>query len=204
MTDNQGVALNTQLIQYIMAVQPIHESEIQQLNAVFTRQTLRKNEIFLRAGERLSQIGFNLNGVFRYFYVDYNGNEKTKYFVKPNDFVLSLSAFIEDSPSLYSIQALDECEILTIPVQVLKTLIETSHPLQKVYRYILENTYVAKENREAEFLMCDAKQRYLCFIREFPDIVNKVKLHHIASYLGIAPESLSRIRSQMQSLNKGQ
>lgn len=184
------------LIQYIQTIHPLQEREIEDLSSVFASQRLRKNELFLKAGEPLTRIGFNLNGIFRYYYNDFEGNEKTKYFVEENDFILSLSSLIEKSPSLYSIQALEDCEILTAPAAVIDAMITDSPAWQSIYRHILEKTYVIKEKREAEFLMCDAKERYLNFVRDFPMINRKVKLHTIASYLGIAPESLSRIRSQ--------
>ena len=133
--------------------------------------------------------------LFRYFYIDYEGNEKTKHFVARPEFVFSLSAFIEQTPSLYFIEALEDSEMLTAPADKIRILLRESKLWQDVYRAILENTYLIKEKREAEFLLYDAKDRIRHFVEEYPELNKRIKQHIIASYLGIAPESLSRIKN---------
>lgn len=188
-----------EIVEYINNLMHLPQEEVEKLKTIFSYRKLLKNEHFLKAGELLEYVGFNLKGAFRYYYTDYEGNDKTKYFIVENDFILSLSSFIERSPALYSIQALEDSEILMAPVTKIYDLVSSNIYWQTIYRYIIEKTYVFKEKREAEFLLYDAKRRYLNFLNEYSTISHKIKQHYVASYLGVTPESLSRIRSQIQN-----
>lgn len=196
--------LDTRLKSYLNKIIPIPDLEIEKIQAIFSQRKILKNEMFLQAGEHLTHIAFNINGVFRYFYNDFEGNDITKYFITDNDFILSLTSFIEKSPSLFSIEALEDSQILIAPVDVIYHMMENNIYLQIIYKHILEKTYIEKEKREAEFLLHSAKDRYINFINENHTVHSKIKLFYIASYLGIAPESLSRIRRQIGNLNKCQ
>jgi CRP-like cAMP-binding protein len=169
----------------------------EQIKPMFFRKTIRKNEYFLNAGSCLEYLGYISKGVFRYFYIDADANDVTKYFVCEHDFVFSLSSFISKEPSLFYIEALEDSELMCASVADIRELISSSSEWQRIYRNILETTYIVKERREAEFLLCDARQRYLNFLHEYPGFDIKIKQHYIASFLGITPESLSRIRTQM-------
>ncbi|HEY1406435.1 MAG TPA: Crp/Fnr family transcriptional regulator [Spirochaetota bacterium] len=186
-----------QLISHLSGILPPSHDEIDRIIRIFTRKLIRKDEYFIRADDTVEYIGFINKGLFRYFYIDFEGNEKTKYFVRDNDFVFSISSFIEHTPSFFFIEALSDSELMVIDANTLSHLLDSDTYWQTIYRRLLEKSYVIKEKREAEFLLYDAKDRYMHFIREYPDISSHVKQHHIASYLGIAPESLSRIRGQL-------
>jgi len=184
---------------YLKRFACLPQHEWNQLKELFIPKRMKKNQFFLKAGDHLSTIGFNMEGIFRYFYIDYEGNEKTKHFVSSHEFVFSLSSFIEKTPSLYFIEALEDSELLVAQVENIYHLLQVNKLWQTVYQSILENTYLVKEKREAEFLLYNAKVRYLHFIEEYPEINKRVKQYIIASYLGITPESLSRIRNQLES-----
>jgi CRP-like cAMP-binding protein len=187
-----------QLIKYITPFAVLSPVETEQLRKMFFLKMIKKGECFLKAGDHVKYLGFNNKGIFRYFYIDYEGNDKTKYFVSRNDFIFSLSSFINKAPSLYFIEALEDSEVLLASADDVRELLKSNVMWQNLYRNILEGTYIIKEKRESEFLLYDAKQRYLNFTEEYPEIHKSVKQHHIASFLGIAPESLSRIRSQLE------
>jgi CRP-like cAMP-binding protein len=186
------------MLSYLNHIMPIPNTEFDKLK-IFRYRVFQRNEHFLKAGDPLTHIGFNVKGAFRYYYLDFEGKERNKYFVTGNDFVLSFISFIEQSPSLYSIEALENSEMLIAPVNEVYTLLEESLYWKNIFHSILEKTYIFKEKREAELLLYDAKTRYLRLINDYPDICDKIKLHHIASFLGIAPQSLSRIRSQIST-----
>ena len=184
--------------EYMEHLGGLSRKETDKLMKLFSYKRLKKNEHFLKAGEPMQYVGFHISGAFRYYYLDFEGNDITKFFVVDHDFILSLSAFIDRSPSLFSIEAIADSELLLAPVQSLYEIMDSSPFWMRMYTHILEKTYVIKEKREAEFLLYDAKTRYKRFIEEYPEVLMKARQHHIASYLGIAPESLSRIRSQME------
>ena len=177
--------------------QPLPPEERRQAETLFKPRRLVKDEFFLMAGDRQETIAFNLKGVFRYFYVDYEGRECNKHFVLENEWIVSLTAFIDNAPALFSIQALEEADILAAPADAVRRLLEGSPYWQTLYSRLLETNYVLKEKREAQFLMNDAKGRYLAFRDAYPSLSDRIHQHHIASFLGMSSVSLSRIRSKL-------
>jgi CRP-like cAMP-binding protein len=186
-------------INYIKQISDLPQNEASGIKEIFYYKKIKKNEYLLETGNKLSFIGYNIKGIFRYFYIDYEGNDITKYFVSDNNFVLSLSSLIEQAPSLFYIQALTDSDVLLAPAEPVLELIKRNAYWQKIYKHLLETTYIVKEKREGEFLLFDARERYLHFLQECPKIVKNAKQHYIASYLGIAPEHLSRIRAQLSN-----
>jgi CRP-like cAMP-binding protein len=184
-------------INHINQFSDLPQKEVAGIKEIFFYKKIKKNQYLLEAGNKLSDIGYNINGLFRYFYIDYEGNDITKYFVSDNNFILSISSLIEQAPSLFYIQALTDSDVLLAPADRVFELIQRNAYWQKIYKYLLETTYILKEKREAEFLLYDATDRYLHFMQECPEIIKNAKQHYIASYLGIAPEHLSRIRAQL-------
>jgi CRP-like cAMP-binding protein len=173
----------------------------EELNKLLTRTkpiTLKKDEYFLRAGEIPKRVGFNIAGLLRLFYIDNNGMEITKHFVVENTPAISFSAFILREESKYYIQAMEETKLLIIDHQTYCELLDSHVCWQIAVRKIAIMLFILKEKREAELLLNTAGERYLQFLRDFPNLEDRINQHHIASYLGITPESLSRIRSNLK------
>jgi CRP-like cAMP-binding protein len=182
---------------YLDSIIKISVKEQEEIKEKFSIKQLSKGDIVLKSDEPLKNIFFNIDGIFRYFYIDYNGKEQTKYFCFGNEFVFSLRAFLSRSPSQFFIQSLSDCVVLEARVDVIYDLLGKSSYWKELYRIILENTYVKKEEREAEFLFNNAKQRYLNFLNQYPQAAEKIKQEYIAQYLGITPVSLSRIKNSL-------
>ena len=194
--------LTTPLISNLNDLGEIPEEEAHRIQRLFSKTEIPKHHYFVKAGEIQKVIGFNLSGVFRYFYTNYDGEEFNKHFCVDRDWVLSLSALADRSPSLFSIQALEDNLVLTVDAESIYELIQVNPYWQAIYRQLLENNYVKKEKREADFLLNNASGRYQSFLKEYPSLPDRIRQHHIASYLGITPVSLSRIRSNTNSDNK--
>ncbi len=109
-----------------------------------------------------------------------------------NDVVLSFAAFT-GKKSPFFIQALEDCELLVIKVEMIKELINKNKYWNDIYVSLLEKSYVEKEEREADFLFLDASKRYLKFKESNPDLIKRVQQQYVASFLGITPVSLSRL-----------
>ncbi len=184
------------LIDYISIYKKPDILRIKQLHDTFSYKKIPRKKLFLKAGDKLKHVGFIIKGLFKYYYIDYEGRKKIKYFVAENDFVLSLTSLIENIPSLFFIEALEDSEVLAAPVDKMIKFINYDPTWKEIYKSILEKNYIIKEKREAEFLLCNAEERYLRFINDNPGIYKRIKRHYIASYLGIAPESLSRISAK--------
>lgn len=160
--------------------------------------TLKKNEFFIREGDKSKKIGFNLNGLFRLYYNDKNGEEFTKGFNPQNNFILSFSSLVENRGSYFYIEAMKETNLLVFDYDHFISIGETNPKWYKLYYKLVQRVYIMKEERERAFLLEDATERYLNFSRIFREFEKDIKLYHIASYLGITPVALSRIRKKLK------
>jgi CRP-like cAMP-binding protein len=191
---------DTRLAEFLSAVPRTDRDDADRFSSVFRKKRIEKGRLFLGAGDIQSQIGFVHRGLFRYYYLDDCGNETTKYFCTENDVLFNIVSYSEGTPSLFTIEALEDSEISCASVVDFRTMVENHVGCMKLYLHFLERSYVIKEHREADFLLKNASDRYRDFIRSRKGLEQRVSQRHIASYLGIAPESLSRIRRQF--LNK--
>jgi len=160
--------------------------------------TVKKNSYFLRAGEVPRRIGFLKSGLMCLFYIDLNGMEVNKHFSLENTLAISYSAFLQQTESKFFIQALEDSRLLTIDYDTYHELLGGHICWQIVARKLAEMVFILKEKREAELLLNDAQERYQRFLADYPGLERRIAQYHVASYLGITPESLSRIRSNLK------
>ena len=138
-----------------------------------------------------------LTGLFRYYYLTETGKEFTKGFFPETSFLSAYSALLRDRESYFSIEALEVSRIITIDYPAWKALLENSLPWHRFLLALIQRGYCVKEARERAFLLFDAQTRYQTFLNEYPGLENRIRQHYIASYLGITPVALSRIRRKM-------
>jgi len=169
----------------------------EKFKSIFSVLHLQKEEHFIRAGEKPSKIGFAASGVLRLYYISEAGTEFNKSFCLADDFVASYSALLTNSESRLSIQALEDATLLTAKFADFLELLDNHVCWQIISRKIAEDLYIKKEKRECEFLLDDAETRYLRFLKEYPGLDTRIKQYHIASYLGITPVAISRIRAKL-------
>lgn len=186
------------LVQHIAAIAEIPEEEAGNLLAICRPRSIRKGDCFLRAGDTPRKMAIVTSGLFRYLYVDDEGNEYTKAFMAESSFLSSYSSMINAEPSYYSIEALENAEILEFSYTEWRTLLTSNRGWKNLLIRMLEKGYGAKERRERDLLLLDAETRFLNFCKERPDLLQRVKQHQIASFLGIKPESLSRLKKKLQ------
>ncbi len=159
---------------------------------------LKKDHFFLQAGEIPDHLGYNISGLLRLYYIDVNGKEFTKHFCLENSVAVAYGPFLRREPSEIYIQALEETKLLVIDRKIYNDLLN-GHPCwQTVAKKMAEFIFILGQKRESELLLVDAQERYLHFLRDYPNLVNRISQYHIASYLGITPESLSRIRANIK------
>ena len=171
-----------------------------QLLDICRHKQLAKGEFFIAAGQYPKKMAIVLSGLFRYLYVDDEGNEYTKAFMPEGSFLSSYSAMILNERSYYSIEALENAEILEFSYENWQILKDSDVVWKDLLIGLLEQGYGAKERRERELLLLDAETRYRNFCKERPTLIARVKQHQIASFLGIKPESLSRLKKNMTDL----
>jgi CRP-like cAMP-binding protein len=177
----------------------VPEEQVSIFSALLRPVSYQRHEYFVKAGEAQTQVGYVLNGLFRLFYIDQNGKEYTKNFFVPGHFVAPYNSILKGEPSNLYIQALTDSEVLSFDYNKAIELIDLHPCWQTVFRKITESAYLQKEKRESDLLFYDAKTRYQNFINEIPNALEHIKQHHIASFLGMSPETLSRIKKSLIS-----
>jgi CRP-like cAMP-binding protein len=188
-----------QLIAILRSLINLPEDEAIKATNLFQTYHLKRGEFFIRAGDVPKTIGFVISGILRLYYVNCEGTECTKSFCAENSFVAAYSALLLEQPSRLFIQTLEDAKLLVADYSAYRSLCENSACWQALNCKIAEILFIKKEKRESALLLDDAKTRYLSFQAEYPDLETRLKQHHIASYLGITPVTLSRIRSQLKS-----
>ncbi|USB32321.1 Crp/Fnr family transcriptional regulator [Paenibacillus sp. YPG26] len=159
--------------------------------------TVPRDDHFIRAGDSANLVGFCTGGLFRLYYTTPEGAEFNKSFCVKSDFVTSYSALLQNETSHLSIQALVESELFTFKFEDFRTLYDRHPCWERVGRVLAEKLFVLKETRERELLLLSAEQRYLLFLERFDKLSGQIPLYHVASYLGITPVALSRIRRRL-------
>jgi CRP-like cAMP-binding protein len=188
------------LIKSIVTLPPDQEEAMLKICRI---RHLAKGEHFIHSGEIPVQLAFNLKGLFRYYYIDRKGNDFTKGFISVGGPVSSYSAMISQTPSWINIEALEDSTLAVIGYADWKKILN-SHACWKDFLIAyLERGYCTKEARERDFLLLDAADRYRKFQQTFHSIEGRLKQHYIASFLGITPVALSRIRKKMGLINPG-
>ena len=173
----------------------------EELRNLFRRKKivyLKKDEYFLRAGEIPGRLGFNISGLLRLFYIDDSGKEINKHFCLEKTVVVAYKPFIRREESEIYIQALEDTKLLIIEYKTYNELLNSHICWQTIARKMAELIFILGQKRESELLLIDARERYRQFLVDYPNLVNRINQYHIASYLGITPESLSRIRANLK------
>jgi len=175
------------------------EKRIDELLSIGRAKSIGASDFFIRSGEVPYKIAFVRSGLFRYTYVNDKGDEFTKGIVAENLFLSSYSAMILGKPSFFSIEALEDSQVLEILWADFKHLSDNDIFWVKFHLKFVEKGFIIKEKRERDLLLLDAETRYNNFLKEFPGMNQRIKQGIIASYLGIKPETLSRIRKKIIS-----
>lgn len=169
---------------------------IEQLVSKFSVIKLKKGTAFARKGEYSKQIAFVKSGVLRAYYSKENGEQYNKTFFTENSFVGAYSSLVTDEKNLIDIDCLTDCTLWVASFESIKKLYNEYPPIERLARIIAEQFFVIKEKREIELITTEAKDRYAIFQQEHPGLEQLIPQYHIASYLGVSPTQLSRIRSQ--------
>ncbi|TRX59097.1 Crp/Fnr family transcriptional regulator [Fulvivirga sp. M361] len=156
-----------------------------------------KGQYITQQGDICKQESFVLSGCLRTFYVDNEGQEHIVMFAVENWWTADLGSFITQTPADYNVQCLENTEVIQFSYNDIEELYIKIPKLERFFRIIIQNAYVASEKRIIQSFSMTAKERYLKFREQYPQIEQRVPQYMIASYLGITKEFLSKIRSQL-------
>jgi len=186
------------MLAYINKISPLKDDTFAELQKCFKPSRLNKNDFFVRQGEYAQQIGFLKSGIVRAFFLNQEGKEYTKQFFVNPSIIGAYTSLVTKQPNQIAQQALTDCEILVANFADMEKLYDKFHDLERLGRKIAEFYFLEKEQKEIEMALLDADKRYLIMRERFPTIEAIVPQYYVASYLGISPTQLSRIRRKLK------
>lgn len=190
LSDTEARALQERL----GALAPLSARTFRTVLALGSRERLDKGGFFTQPGLPATRFAVVLKGLLRHYYVDARGRESVKAFRGPLELSGPYAEILQRRPSRTFIEALTASELFVFEVAAVDAAAEDSLELQRLVRRFVEVQFVNKEQREYEFLMWSAEERYRQFCASLPQLVQHIPQHQIASYIGITPVALSRIR----------
>lgn len=188
----------SKIIEHICQVIQLSEEEKNRVEGVFTARALQKGDYWIKEGKVCKHISFLEQGKLRVFYNELSGEEVTCYFFMQDSFFSSYTSFLTNTPATENIIAMEECTVKTISKDDLEKLSEAIPKIHVWRRVITENLFILMEKRIAMLQSKTAHERYESMIQEDPDILLSVPLQYTASFLGITPQHLSRLRKESQ------
>lgn len=186
----------TGLIKNLTKYVSLTTEEAEVASSLFTFRKYRKRQYILQEGDVARHETFILNGLTRTYEIDEKGQEHIVQFGIEDWWIGDLYSFLSGAPSKYNIDCMEDTEVLQIRREQQEELYQRVPKLERHFRIIIQNAYMASVGRVAATMTKSAAERYNDFMSVYPQIGQRVPNHQIASYLGITPQSLSRIRSQ--------
>ncbi|MCP2029360.1 CRP-like cAMP-binding protein [Flavobacterium sp. HSC-32F16] len=186
-----------EFIEYILQFGNLNQQQIDLVLSNAGKIELKKDEYFSEAGKVSQQVGFVLDGIVRVCYYNNKGEEITKYFIDEHNLVVDLESFENEIPSTAYVQAITDTTIMVFSKKNWKELSNTIVGWDAIVHKVVSRALMQKVERRSPQISEDATTRYLKFLEIYPNVVNRVPLSFVASYLGITQSSLSRIRKNI-------
>ncbi|WZL89229.1 Crp/Fnr family transcriptional regulator [Salinimicrobium sp. 3283s] len=177
----------------------VSEEEFEYAKTLFQPKKLRKKRFILEDGDACIYTIFVEKGLLRSFTIDEKGNEHILQFALEGWWSGDLYSFLTGEASEYNIEALEDSELLLITKASWDQLLDKVPAFERYFRILIQNNLIATQRRLMGTFSTTAEERYQKMLKQFPDVIQRVPLHMIASYLGVTRETLSRIRSQITS-----
>jgi CRP-like cAMP-binding protein len=175
-----------------------YEIDWQRLTVPMDVHVIRKGDYLFRQGDAANRLYFLHSGLVRYVSVSDEGKEFTQTFAKSPRIIGSTKAMVTGSTVLFGIQALEACMVSSYPWQAFYAQMRHDIGFLECYAKFLERIFMTKEERENAFVKHSAERRYLDFCMTYPELKNTIPQQQIASYIGITPVALSRIRQKLK------
>jgi CRP-like cAMP-binding protein len=182
------------LVDHINKFVELNDDEISLLTSSFKQRKLKKRQFLLNIGDIERVECFITKGCLKTYFIDDKGEEHIVQFGVENWWIGDMYSFLTETPSIYNIEVLEDCELLQIDKETLDRLYIQIPKLERYFRLLIQNAYIASTRRILGTMSKPAEERYLDFLKKYPDIEQRIPQYMVASYLGITPEFLSRIR----------
>jgi CRP-like cAMP-binding protein len=172
------------------------EQQLTQITKCFKPKAVKKNAILLSQGEVCNEFYFVHKGCIRTYFIDKEGNEKTRYIMCDSSIGTALTSFISRKPSFEFIEALEDSELLTISYADFYKLNNEITQWKVFYQRVLEMAYSFQNKKIEGLVTLTAKQRYELLLKENPALIQRLSNKILASYIDVRQETLSRLKSK--------
>ncbi len=186
-----------QLISKIQLVDKFSDDDIDLIKLYVTEDSIAKNEHFLDFGEISRHLAFIGTGLAMHYRL-HDGMEIPVDFTPEGEWLAYLTSFSQGTPSDMGIKALEDMRILRLSATNMQLLFEAQPKFMALRSFYTERSFMSNAQHSADLAMLSGKERYAKFMKEKPDLINRIPQYYIAAYLGIKPQSLSRIRKEIQ------
>jgi CRP/FNR family transcriptional regulator, anaerobic regulatory protein len=188
--------MKTQILASIKTIVKLEPAEEKAFLNICEIKKYKKKEFLLTEGKVCNKISFINKGCMRLFY-SVEGHENTVQFFFSDAWYTDYSSFLTDQPSMENMQALQDCEVIEFRKDDLNELCNEYPIFDRVARIMAENAFLSLSKLNKMLTNEDPELRYLNLLKKRPELMEQIPQHYIASYLGIKPESLSRIRKRI-------
>lgn len=184
------------LIKHINGITPLNSDEEEIVKALFREKYIPRKTFLWHAGELAHQSAFVVEGCLRSYTIDSNGYEHILQFAPEDWWISDMYSIVRKKPSVLNIDAILDTKVLLLSRAGQLSLFDQIPKLERYFRILTENALAANNHRTIDYLTLPAKQRYEKFCSLYPTIIHTIPLKSIASYIGITPEFLSKIRAE--------
>lgn len=182
--------------QHVAQCAAFSNADLEIFNTLLQLKIVAKKTVLLTEGDICNFEAYLNKGCVRSYYIDEKGAEITMQFAVEDWWVSDISSFHDHKPSHLFIETLEECEMLTLNPGTKELLLQQVPGFERFFRILVQRHLSAVERRLYQTIAWPAEERYADFLMQYPDIPQRVAQHYIASYLGISPEFLSKIRNK--------
>jgi CRP/FNR family transcriptional regulator, anaerobic regulatory protein len=190
--------MTTRILESIKSIVSLNAKEETAFCSILKLKNFKKKDFLLQQGQICQEISFINSGSLRLFY-DVEGVENTVQFFFASRWYTDYDNFLTGNPTIENLQALESCEIIQFKKSDLYDLYLNYPVFERVGRILAENAFLSLSQLNKMLTNEEPQQRYLSLLSQRPEVVKNIPQHYIASYLGIKPESLSRIRKRIQT-----
>ncbi len=185
-----------QLVTYLDQIVPLEEREKAFVRTEIPIVTFSKKEFLLKEQQVSDRFYFNISGMIRMFYTK-DPDEVTTYFYQENEFISAYESFVRQTPSRLNLQAMEDTTVAEISLETSKAMLEFSGKFEVIARIAMEEENIISQQIIASLLTMTPEERYDQLIEQNPTVLQRIPQHYIASFIGVRPESLSRIKKRV-------
>lgn len=182
-------------ITYINSIVDLDKQAVHDLQSILVERRLPKKALLISAGAVCTEFHFIIRGAARVFYYK-DQKEATAWFGFERDIVSAIDSLFSGQPTIYNIELLEDSVLCSLQFHLIEPVFAAHPKIERLGRLLITENYLKLDERMRMIVFHDARERYQLLLQQFPNILNRVPLKYIASYLNITQEALSRIRAE--------